>query len=454
MSWIALQAQPDVPGALPADGPADALRALAWWALQFTPKVASVGDALVLDVAASARLWGGVQALARHLQHDGGPAGGMRLALGETSLLALGRLRLGQVATPAADALPVSVLDAAQAHLETLLRLGCERWGQLRSLPRGGLVRRFGADLLQALDRAYGAAPDTYAWLSLPDVFEASLELSHPVEEAQALLFGARRLLLQLQAWLAARQCAVLGLELAWLMDRRRGVADRGSLILRVRSASCDTTHLQRLLAEQLAHESLPAPAVSLQMRSLETVALSGQSRSLLPELAEAGDSALQMVERLSARLGPERVLCWQPRADHRPQCMQAWTPALAQARDDVVRALGPDVGALQRQGGKSRTAGLDAAAWPSWLLAEPLALAVNQGQPMYHGLLELLSGPQRIEAAWWEGLDGAQPGPVRRDYFVAHSARAGLVWIFQDAAPDATPGLHPAPWYLHGFFA
>lgn len=454
MSWIALQAQPEVPEALLVDWPADAPRALAWWALQFTPKVACVGDALVLDVAASARLWGGVRSLVRRLEHGGGPLGSLRLAQGETSLLALGRLRVGQVTTPVADALPLSVLDAAQAHLGTLLRLGCERWGQLRALPRGGLVRRFGADLLQALDRAYGAAPDTYAWLSLPEVFEASLELSHPAEEAQALLFGARRLLLQLQAWLAARQRAVLGLELAWLMDRRRGVASRGCLVLRVRSPASDMAHLQRLLAEQLAHQSLPAPAVSLQMRTLETVALSGRSHSLLPELALEGDSTLQMVERLSARLGPERVLCWQPRADHRPQCMQAWTPALALAQDSLTHAFGRDVGGLPAQGLKHRAPGLDAAAWPSWLLAEPLALVLDQGQPMYHGLLQLLSGPQRIEAAWWESPDGTQSGPLRRDYFVAHSERAGLLWIFQDAAPDAALGLPAASWYLHGFFA
>lgn len=457
MHWIALQAQPEAPAISAPTQPADVPRALAWWALQFTPKVACVGDAVVLDVTASARLWGGASALLRRLQKNRGPLGHLRLAQGETSLLALGRLRLGQISTPVADALPLSVLDAAHDHLETLWRMGCQQWGQLRALPRGGLVRRFGADLVQALDRAYGAAPDVYAWVSLPEVFEASLELSHPVEDASALLFGTRRLLSQLQAWLLVRQRAVLGLELRWFMDERRGVADQGSLVLRIRSPASDTAHLQRLLAEQLAHQSLPAPALSLSMRSLETVALSGRSQSLLPELALDGDSLVHMVERLSARLGPQRVLCWQPRADHRPQCMQAWLPALTQASHEGLLRAAPLRGqSLQELSLRTHLAGLDAAAWPSWLLAEPQALALHQGQPVYHGVLRLLSGAQRIEAAWWESLDGSQPGPVRRDYFVAHSEHAGLVWVFQEsprqAAATQKPGL--SNWYLHGLFA
>ena len=71
MHWIALQAWPEgpgpataageSPGAAHAEAPllADATTALAWWALQFTPKVAQVGPVVVLEVSASERLFGG-----------------------------------------------------------------------------------------------------------------------------------------------------------------------------------------------------------------------------------------------------------------------------------------------------------------------------------------------------------------------------------------------------------
>ena len=124
-----------------------------------------------------------------------------------------------------ADALPVHTLAAARAHLPTLARLGIANWGQLRALPRGGLVRRFGAGLVDALDCAYGQRAEVYPWLTLPEVFDAPLELAASVETATALLFGARRLLAQLQVWLRARQRGVLALELLWELDARRSNA-------------------------------------------------------------------------------------------------------------------------------------------------------------------------------------------------------------------------------------
>lgn len=435
MHWIALQALPD---ALESRASAGTLTALAWWSLQFTPKVVSLRDAVLLEVASSAHLWGGPEALHNHVRQASAPLMQVRLAYGETSLLALGRVRLAQAWTASVDALPLSVLDAAQAHLETLARMGCTRWGQLRALPRAGVARRFGAALLQALDQAYGVAPDVYPWLRLPDVFEAALELPSPVDDATALLFGARRLLVQLQAWLAARQRAVLGLELRWDMDARRGLARQGAVVLRLAVPASDTAHVQTLLAERLAQQTLPAPALCLHLRSLETVVLSGRSASWLPDPQSEGDSVRHMVERLSARLGPEQVLRWQARSDHRPQCMQVWASAQASG--------------LSWASGRPAVA--PAVLWPSALLESPQALPCRHGQPRYHGALRLLLGPQRIESAWWAlGTDTAEH-PIRRDYFMAHSARCGLLWIFQDAALCRDGAQQTAPWYLHGFFA
>jgi protein ImuB len=129
----------------------------------------------------------------------------MQYAHGDSALLALARLacdalqQAGDLAHPPLppDTLPLHTLAAAQPHVPTLERLGCTTWGQLRALPRGGVARRVGAPLLAALDQAYGTAPEVYAWLRLPEVFDAPLELAAQVESAAAMLFGARRLLAQ-----------------------------------------------------------------------------------------------------------------------------------------------------------------------------------------------------------------------------------------------------------------
>ena len=68
-------------------------------------------------------------------------------------------------------------LTAARPHLGVLERIGCRTWDDLLRLPRDGVARRFGAPLLEALDRARGSATDDYEWQLLPEHFEEKLEL-------------------------------------------------------------------------------------------------------------------------------------------------------------------------------------------------------------------------------------------------------------------------------------
>lgn len=459
MHWIALQPAPDGATGTAAEVPlANAANAWAWWALQFTPLVARMEDALVLEVSASERLFGGRQPLLDQLLKPKWPLAFMKYEHGATSLVAFGRLQCsGEGAGHAVpiDALPLSTLVAARTHLPTLARLGLSTWGQLRALPRGALVRRFGAGLVDALDCAYGQRAEIYPWLTLPEVFDAPLELLSSVESAPALLFGARRLLAQLQVWLRARQRGVLALELLWELDARRSNAlhvdahhhggSQGRLELRTAQPTQDMQHLARLLAEQLERVTLPAPVLHLRMRSLQTQGLSGESASLLPEDVRRGDNLHQLLERLSARLGAEQVRRVHLQADHRPEHMQRWVAATENAIK--FRAADPYFTRARGQN-DSKLLGWQAL-HPTWLLATPQRLGVHQGCPHYQGPLTLLVGPQRLEAGWLEG-DAAL-----RDYYVARSAIAGLVWVYcERLGGQGAVGQGQASWYLHGLFA
>ena len=347
MHWIALQ--PDTLAGIPTDAheaqalPADPLTVLAWQALQFTPKVARVNlsppcapatipgrEALLMEVSASERLFGGRRALLEHLFKGNGPFVHTKHARSATSLIALARLQLVPP-LPGTDDLPLATLSAARPHLATLARVGCTTWGQLRALPRGGVARRFGAELLDALDCAYDLKPEIYPWLTLPEVFDEKIELQAQAETAPAMMFGAQRLLKQLQLWLQLRHVGVTELEFGWTMDTRRGIqpkagqadASKGALTLRTAEATQDIAHLQRLLSENLARLQLPAPALYVHLHTLHTEALANRSAPLLLEEAQKGDSLHQMLERLSARLGPEAVKGLQTQADHRPEISQ-----------------------------------------------------------------------------------------------------------------------------------
>lgn len=429
MHWIAL---------LP---PEDERTAWGWRALQFTPRVAQVDEALVLEVSGSHRLWGGADRLLRRFLRERQAAAPLHHAQGATFLIALALLRLRCQAQPAPtrlpDDLPLATLTAARPWLDTLERTGCRSWGQLRALPRGGVARRFGAALLDALDMAWGQRPEVCDWLTLPEVFDMNVELPALATTAPELMWTAQRLLTHLQAWLRARGRGALALELEWTLDLKRldGVALPSHERLGVRTAqpAQDMAHLRRLVAEQLARVQLAAPANHLRLRLADSAPWVGGSQSFLPEDNLSGERLHEFIERLSVRLGAHNVVVPVARADHRPEHQQRWV----NARDGLARAVpGTAADAL----------------YPTWLLPEPLALQVHDDVPHYGGPLRRLARLYRVETGWWE-----QGQPALRDYFIAHSEQAGRVWIFRERPASLARGLEGTRmfrWYLQGLYA
>jgi protein ImuB len=479
---------------------------LAWWALQFTPRVALLEDAVVMEVQASERLFGGAQRLWQCI-HQGAQAWQVQAcAPGHTALGALvqarrlmtppeGALGRGEplpthspAPVPALDGLTLHTLSAVAQHQATLARLGCRTLGQVRQLPRAGLSRRFGAELLRALDQAWGDLPLALSWVTLPPRFDARLELPGRVETAPALQFAAERLLTQLCAWLAGMQSGVTAFTLAWLHDGRRHDTEKESRhTIRLGSPSRDLLRLARLLGEHLQRITLAAPVtdISLHADAIERLpmdslqlfqsssgsgtagphGLSAQPDALLTASAQRAqrDALSALLDKLSVRLGDERVLQGQVVADHRLELAQRWRPAVGEAHAG-------DQGGKAGQGDKggtgapaSHTRGLPQ---PCWLLASPLSLRMAseagglRERPQHQGPLQLLAGPHRIEAGWWDDTPGH--AAVVRDYYLASSAQSGLLWVYKERLVDAdtttTSGRQASaldsPWFLHGFFA
>jgi len=85
MLWAALLLPPGPDGAPPSD---EALRGVATWALQFTPRVATSEEAVLLELEASARLFGGKRALRDRILQEGADQGVSALAWATNSLAA------------------------------------------------------------------------------------------------------------------------------------------------------------------------------------------------------------------------------------------------------------------------------------------------------------------------------------------------------------------------------
>lgn len=455
-------------------------RAVASLALGFTPRVALLDEAVLMEVTASLRLFGGLARLMQSLEQQlslfftsNKAVPLIKRAQGATSLIALGRLRLARdnpQGTPGRVAeLPMHTLSAARPHLGVLERIGCRHWDDLLRLPRDGMARRFGAGLLEALDRARGSVPDDYPWLVLPEHFEEKIELDALVTQAPLLMAGVERLLLNLQAWLLGRQSGLCALKLIWHLDKRRDVPPTGELEIRTAQPAQDLRHMARLIAEHLAQQKLLAPVHALTLQSLVTEFLSDAAAatgSLLMQAHQQGDSAIELIERLSARLGDANVQAWQACADHRPEQMQRWV----NARDAIKTIAGN--AQLQKATGQKHAKNRASLAiseaktealYPTWLLPEPLPLQTLGNSPVYQGRLVRLAGPQRLEISGWlragENRNDADAcrlnPPALRDYFIYRSQQGSLLWIYSERLGHVRQQqpLRRA-WYLQGFFA
>ena len=446
---------------------------LGWWALQFSPRVALLADGLVLEIEASERLFGGIDALLSRIPCGALERGTSIWAHGPTPLaaIALARARAPLLdhqagkdlkrLTQALDPLPLCALPAATAHQSTLLRLGCSTLGHLRQLPRGGITRRFGAPLLDQLDQAYGLRPTPLEWLQLPAVFDARMELSHASERLEASLGVLQHLLKLLCAWLDGHMAATSSLHLYWQHERRmyqEGSAWQ-SLQIRLSRPSSDPHHLRALLQEHLQHLSWSAPICEWRLRVDEMIACATVSASLFGNVMHADGAAtadattdaaalqeqrlawIDLLDRLAARLGEDCVRQGQLHSDHRIEHSQRWQS--------------PRLRAALRAAGKAIRLEPSRFPQPGWILSPALPLATqhdaNSGalRPCYQGPLRLLAGPHRLETGWWDDSQDAQW--LTRDHFLASSPHAGLLWIFRVRQASAQPN---KIWYLQGIFA
>jgi protein ImuB len=403
-----------------------ALERIAAWALRFTPAVSvAPPDEVLLEVSGSLGLFGGLGRLCALLEHGLETLGyGAVSACAPTPLAAqlfaraglAVRIRHRDALRHALEKLPLEALGQPPEIVSMLHEVGIGTLGECLELPRDGLARRAGPGLLESLDRALGVVPDPRPRFAPPPRFVATLPLPAPALEAEALLFAARRLLAELAGFLAATGSGVQRLDLALAHEDRAETR----LALDLLAATRDPGHLAAVLRERLARTSLPRPVTALTLASGRLVPLSSRNLSWLPEAEESDGSAVQLVERLRARLGEAAVSSIATAADHQPE--HAWR--ICEPGCESGTDLHPH-----------------AAFRPLWLLVPPRPLPERAFGPWRRGPLALLAGPERIESGWWDGHD------VARDYFIARDRDEALLWIYRERRAGGR-------WYLHGFFS
>lgn len=426
----------------PHDAAADtaALERLGHWLrTRMSPLVAlDPPDGLFLEAAGASHLFGGearmLDALVARLAAAGLSA---RAALADTAGAAHALARFGGAPTivvpphahPEALApLPVAALRLPPEEAAGLARLGIASVGDLLALPRASVGRRFGLPLLKRLDQGLGQAGEPLSFLPHPERLAATLRLSEPVAQPEALHALIDRLVPLLCQKLAQAGQGARRLDL--LFERIDGTV--AAVRAGTAAPSREVGHLARLL--HLLVETVD-PGFGI-----EAATLACPLAAPLPpgqQGSDAGPGLAETVDRLAARLGEVAVFRLAPRAAAFPEASVVRAPPLA------------------------RVAG----GWPAHLprptrLVEPPerveAIAMLPDRPpvmfVWRGRrhrVRAADGPERMHGQWWHGPEEA--GAVR-DYFLVEDMDGARFWLFR-RGDGADPATGDFSWHLHGLF-
>ncbi|MBL8587036.1 MAG: DNA polymerase Y family protein [Methylobacteriaceae bacterium] len=430
------------------------LRRLAAACGLYTPLVALDGaDGLALDVTGCAHLFGGEAEMRARLiarmAHFGLTA---RAALAGAPEAARASARYGEatIVAPGAEAqalagLPVAALDLPAATTLALTRAGLRSLGDLDARPRQALAARFGATLLDRLDRTLGRLDARLTPLRRPPELMAEKHFAEPIGRIEDVVHALTRLMADLTAALEARGRGARLVGAAFF--RADGAVRR--IGARAGRASRDGPGLMRLLTLELERLADPLDpgfgfdALRLAVLRSEPLAAAQDDLEATAHAGRDEAAALaDLVGRLGARFGAARVTRFHAQDTHEPTRAAARRSAL----EDEAPAPWPG-----HPDGEPplRPLTLFSAPQPIEVVAE-----VPDGPPLRFRWRRALheaaraEGPERIAPEWWR----VGPEAPTRDYYRVEDAQGRRFWLFREGF-YAGYGERPR-WFVHGLFA
>lgn len=417
---------------------------------RFTPMIAEdPSHGLILDVTGCAHLFGDEAGLVRAASRRAEGIGlQVRSALASTPHAARALSRFGPGGLYAAGedrhavrALPVAALELPDRDIQALKRAGLKRVADLDDRPRAPLAARFGADFTTRLARILGdediritphrpTPPITVDRIFFQPI-TTDTQVGHVLSDL--LADAADRLD---QAHQGGRAFEVAFYRVDGHMRR---------IVVRTGRATRDIGALLRLFQERLAALANPLdPGFGFdQMRLsvLETQTLKPAQRGLERDRPD-GEDVSRLIDRLTARLGPDAVLSFEPLGSHIPECAGRMVSATLKSSRPAHDwpDLDPDDPPL-------RPLQMFDPPQPVDTLAE-----VPDGTPLrfrwrrvLHEVI-LAEGPERIGGEWWRA-----PDQKTRDYYRVEDREGRRFWLFR----QGFYGENDAPrWFVHGLFA
>jgi len=308
-------------------------------AQQFSPRIEEIaspqeetcGATLALDVSNSERLLGNAQQIATALHQAVRAAGyeasvaashnvyaSVLVARGMQGVTAIAPGREAETLAP----LPLTVLELADAEAETFATWGIHTLGQLAALPTKSLVARVGQNGLRLQMLARGE----YNHLLVPTeepadaVLCESVELEHPVELLEPLLFLLSRMLEEITQRAAQRALAIASVKTCLLLDNTTRSEHRRT----IRPALPERDHHTLLKLVQLDLELHPpeAAVLALRIEAYPARPQTAQHGLFTSQAPEAGRLEV-LLARLRKLVGEDRVGSPQLLDSHAPEAFR-----------------------------------------------------------------------------------------------------------------------------------
>ncbi|WP_338021865.1 DNA polymerase Y family protein [Aquabacter cavernae] len=413
---------------------------------RWTPLVALDGpDGLVLDITGCAHLFGGEAMmrarLATHLQGHGLT---LRAVVAGTpdAARALARFGKGGVVPCGREAdhvapLPISALGLSRESVTGLSRAGLKTIGDLAARPGTPLAARFGEDLLTRLRRTLGHEDVRIVPRRILPACIAERRFAEPIGRAEDVQGAFGLLIDDLSSMLEARGAGGRVFEAAFF--RADGAVRR--ILIETARPSRDPLSLARLFREKLDALSDPLdPGFGFDLIRLAVLRLEplAPAQVSLDGRAVAEEEVADLVDRLVARLGRDRVLRFMMRDSHDPERAAGFLSATAPPPPACPMPAPP----------LARPLMMFDPPHPIEALAE-----VPDGPPLRFRWRRVLhevvhaEGPERIAAEWWQ----SEKGTPTRDYYRVENHQGRRFWLFRLGLYDREPG--PPAWFLHGLF-
>ena len=408
-------------------------------------------DCILIEIQGSLRLWQGKERLvmeAIQLCEEMGHQCIARLAHTPQAAVALARANATQLQSVPLYSIDLNHHNIKERVIEHLANMGIYSLGQLIALPKASLGKRFGQSLVRYLRRLEGDLVEPRNGIQPSNNFVQQLHLLKPIMNKTVLLQGPMPYLaLQLQHWLIARQLACVSLEWQFAPFRGNGT----SVEVGFAGGKQRQGDFMRLSHLQLEDIKLPSEVLSIGLTAKVITPLQAINSDLFGSTESATGLVSELVDELTARLGPDTCRSIQPIHQYTPE--KAWQQDSSQPKLQPLQSKRKKNGtnkSSSKNGVHKTEQHLSAnpqlmGKRPLWLFSPPRQIAFAE--------LELLQGPERIQSNFH--LEPKQC-TIFRDYYIAKHKHGALCWAFTQSPSKASNSAKAAAsqWYLHGYFA